>query len=58
MRNDRKELYADMTDVDEEVPWEGRLTQASFEFGLRCVGNSAIRTLIALSRIHSLSSSR
>jgi hypothetical protein len=25
-----------MTDVDEEVPWERRLTQASFEFGLRC----------------------
>jgi hypothetical protein len=33
---DRKEPYADMTDRDEQGPWEGRLTHASFEFGLCC----------------------
>jgi hypothetical protein len=33
---DRKEPYADMTDSDEQGPWEGRLTHASFEFGLCC----------------------
>jgi hypothetical protein len=25
-----------MTDSDEQGPWEGRLTHASFEFGRRC----------------------